>query len=231
MAIWIGYRHADRLITYPHPHNLSMSRQPIRVRGGYPPRLEHADLTPTTYPHAQRTPPAWGVPRGLRGVAVVPADGGREAQQHARHSGTAQVPASDGRAGLVTTNRGEGRAWRSRGQDTAHRHNQQHNDAPHALAVAVGTPPTSTTSGPVVALPHHDVRASHLLPAQPAARRDKTSNTIPDDEARHKPRDAEKPAGKARKSSPSVPCAQAGASRPGRNGFGPRCAAPRLRCR
>ena len=35
----------------------------------------------------------------------------------------------------------------------------------------------------------------------------------------------------ATRSSPSEPCARAGASRPGRNGCGPRCAAPRLRCR
>ena len=33
------------------------------------------------------------------------------------------------------------------------------------------------------------------------------------------------------KSFPSAPCARGGASRPGRNGCGPRCAAPRLRCR
>ena len=39
------------------------------------------------------------------------------------------------------------------------------------------------------------------------------------------------PAGKARRSSPSEPCARAGASRLGQNGCGPRCAAPRLRCR
>ena len=37
--------------------------------------------------------------------------------------------------------------------------------------------------------------------------------------------------GNARRSSPSEPCAQAGASLPGRSGCGPRCAAPRLRCR
>ena len=37
--------------------------------------------------------------------------------------------------------------------------------------------------------------------------------------------------GNARRSSPSEPCARAGASRPGRSGCGPRCAAPRLRCR
>ena len=37
--------------------------------------------------------------------------------------------------------------------------------------------------------------------------------------------------GNARRSSPSEPCARAGASRPGRSGYGPRCAAPRLRCR
>ena len=37
--------------------------------------------------------------------------------------------------------------------------------------------------------------------------------------------------GKARRSSPSEPCVQAGASRPGRSGCEPRCAAPRLRCR
>ena len=36
---------------------------------------------------------------------------------------------------------------------------------------------------------------------------------------------------KARRSSPSEPCARAGASRPGRSGCGPRCAAPHLRCR
>ena len=35
----------------------------------------------------------------------------------------------------------------------------------------------------------------------------------------------------ARRSSPSEPCARAGVSRPGRSGCGPRCAAPRLRCR
>ena len=35
----------------------------------------------------------------------------------------------------------------------------------------------------------------------------------------------------ATKSSPSEPCARAGASHPGRSGCGPRCAAPRLRCR
>ena len=35
----------------------------------------------------------------------------------------------------------------------------------------------------------------------------------------------------ATRSSPSAPCARGGASRPGRNGCGPRCAAPRLRCR
>ena len=39
------------------------------------------------------------------------------------------------------------------------------------------------------------------------------------------------PAREARRSSPSEPCARAGASRPGRSGCGPRCAAPRLRCR
>ena len=227
MAIWIGYRHADRLITYPYPHNLSISRQPIRMRSGYPPRLEHADLAPTTYPHAQRTPPAWRVPRGLRGVAVVPADGSRDAQQHARHGGTAQVPAGGGRAGRVIdqSERGSRMAIsraghhppaqpaaqrrapraRRRERDTAHRHNQQ--------------------------LRRGRARAGHLPPAQPAARRNKTNNTVPEDEARHKPRDAEKPAGNARKSSPSVPCARAGASRPDQNGFGPRCAAPRLRCR
>ena len=37
--------------------------------------------------------------------------------------------------------------------------------------------------------------------------------------------------GNARRSSPSEPCARAGASHPGRSGCGPRCAAPRLRCR
>ena len=37
--------------------------------------------------------------------------------------------------------------------------------------------------------------------------------------------------GYATKSSPSEPCARAGASRPSRSGCGPRCAAPRLRCR
>ena len=37
--------------------------------------------------------------------------------------------------------------------------------------------------------------------------------------------------GNATRSSPSAPCAQGGASRPGRNGCGPRCAAPRPRCR
>ena len=39
------------------------------------------------------------------------------------------------------------------------------------------------------------------------------------------------PAGEARRSSPSEPCARAGASRPGRSECGPRCAAPRLRYR
>ena len=37
--------------------------------------------------------------------------------------------------------------------------------------------------------------------------------------------------GNARRSSPSGPCARAGASRPGRSGCEQRCAAPRLRCR
>ena len=37
--------------------------------------------------------------------------------------------------------------------------------------------------------------------------------------------------GYATRSSPSEPCARAGASHPGRSGCGPRCAAPRLRCR
>ena len=31
----IGYRHADRLISYPHAHNLSVSQLPIRVRGRF----------------------------------------------------------------------------------------------------------------------------------------------------------------------------------------------------
>ena len=39
------------------------------------------------------------------------------------------------------------------------------------------------------------------------------------------------PAREARRSSPSEPCARAGASRPGRSECGPRCAAPRLRYR
>ena len=37
--------------------------------------------------------------------------------------------------------------------------------------------------------------------------------------------------GNARRSSPSEPCARAGASRPGRSEYGPRCAAPRLQYR
>ena len=31
----IGYRHADRLISYPHAHNLSVSQLPIRVGGRF----------------------------------------------------------------------------------------------------------------------------------------------------------------------------------------------------
>ena len=37
--------------------------------------------------------------------------------------------------------------------------------------------------------------------------------------------------GNATKSFPSAPCAPGGASHPGRNGCGPRCVVPRLRCR
>ena len=170
MAIWIGYRHADRLITYPHPHNLSMSRQPIRMRGGYPldsntPISRRQPIrnlsacaagTPSTRTHRSHADnlsacaadaTGVGVPRGLRGVALVPADGGRDAQQHARHSGTAQVTASDGRAGLVIDQSGrrsrvaisraghrlpaqpaaQRRAPRARrrGRDTAYQHNQR----------------------------------------------------------------------------------------------------------
>ena len=48
----------------------------------------------------------------------------------------------------------------------------------------------------------------------------------------HQPSPARRaPQGKARRSCPSEPCARAGASRPGRSGCEPRCAAPRLRCR
>ena len=34
MTMRIDYRHADRLISYPHAHNLSMRQQPIRVHNG-----------------------------------------------------------------------------------------------------------------------------------------------------------------------------------------------------
>ena len=67
-------------------------------------------------------------------------------------------------------------------------------------------------------------------PSKQAKRRSKTSRALrrPEHPWDHK---QPGPAGNATKSSPSEPCAQAGASRPGRNGCGPRCAAPRLRCR
>ena len=67
-------------------------------------------------------------------------------------------------------------------------------------------------------------------PSKQAKRRSKTSRALrrPEHPWDHK---QPGPAGNATKSSPSEPCARAGASRPGRNGCGPRCAAPRLRCR
>ena len=48
--MWIGYEHADSLLTYPQANNLSMNAQPIRERGHHPNRITrgaHAHRLPT----------------------------------------------------------------------------------------------------------------------------------------------------------------------------------------
>ena len=50
MDMWIGYEHADSLLTYPQANNLSMNAQPIRERGHHPNRITrgaHAHRLPT----------------------------------------------------------------------------------------------------------------------------------------------------------------------------------------
>jgi len=46
----IGYEHLDRLITYPYPHNLSGSAQPIRMSGRQPgkPRSDQRGVEQTS---------------------------------------------------------------------------------------------------------------------------------------------------------------------------------------
>ena len=79
--------------------------------------------------------------------------------------------------------------------------------------LAGGPPPTGTHRGRALRRPEHPRRhKQHHHSGGPPP----TAQPVP--------------AGNARRSSPSEPCARAGASRPGRSGCGPRCAAPRLRC-
>ena len=61
----IGYRHADRLINYPHTHSLSISQQPIRIRG----RFRRSGRQACT----ERTGRGAG---GRQGQAAVPVGGG-----------------------------------------------------------------------------------------------------------------------------------------------------------
>ena len=180
----IGYRHADRLISYPDAHNLSVKQQPIRahrqgcnddagVKGADGQRQGQAGVLvgsgrarpgcwwaatgPGRAIHSDLAPLVRRAPEGSVGLAAVPVGG-------------------DGAwPGFEATRRAKLAARTARGRAAAHGHTKQ--------------------PGP--------------------AGRTKQPGPQP---------------GKARRSSPSEPCARAGASRPGQSGFGPRCAAPRLRC-
>ncbi len=117
MTMRIGYRHADRLISYPYAHNLSMKQQPIRVdtmRGNrctssacdalaaeqcnaphivrYPPIQCN---TRERYDQLQipAVPPAWRVPEGPDNLPAAPMGGGGawpgfEGKLHHTHSDT-----------------------------------------------------------------------------------------------------------------------------------------------
>ena len=115
---------------------------------------------------------------------------------------------------------GPGRASRRRAERSSQRGRR-----------AGGPPPTGTHSGRALRRPEHQRGHKHQHATRTArgraAAHGRTKQPGP---AGHTKQPGPQP-GNARRSSPSEPCARAGASRPGRSGCGPRCAAPHLRCR
>ena len=104
MTMRIGYRHADRLISYPYAHNLSMKQQPIRVdtmRGNRCTSsacdalaAEQCNATPHSaiptypvqYPRAMRSIANPGSTAGMEGAG---GSGGHGCGTHGRRQGLA----------------------------------------------------------------------------------------------------------------------------------------------
>ena len=128
----IGYEDADRLISYPDPHNLSIWRQPIRMRS----RRRHrwtilegnalgrawlrcpwrrrgpAGLRANTPNHASapQAPPVWRAPEGPEGLAGL-----RDGASPPSTAGAAGVEGAGGtggsKRGLAAVPVGGGGAW------------------------------------------------------------------------------------------------------------------------
>ena len=117
----IGYRHADRLISYPHTHSLSISQQPIRIRG----RFRRSGLQACT----ERTGRGAGGRRRdrrtrprCRWAAAGPGRGAR-----GQRRGQAAVPVNGGGAwpDNEATHRAKLAALTASGRAAAHRHTQR----------------------------------------------------------------------------------------------------------
>ena len=149
---------------------------------------------------------------------------GRASRRRAEHTSATRHRRCGGRRRDLPRCRwavaGPGRASRRRAERSSQRGRR-----------AGGPPPTGTHSGRALRRPEHQRGHKHQHATRTARGRAAAhGRTKQPGSAGHAKQPGPQP-GKARRSSPSEPCARAGASRPGRSGCGPRCAAPRLRCR
>ena len=168
---------------------------------------------------------------GARGRRQDPAGLRADAQAHVSAPGAAGVECAGGNC------RGAGGRWRGLAR--------QHTDTPTdwrpprglrglaGLRADAPSQPTAHQTPLVWRAPEGPEGTGGLRGAAPNAVRPPSlaggrARRRPEHQRGHK---QPGPAGKARRSSPSEPCAQAGASHPGQSGCGPRCAAPHLRCR
>ncbi len=147
MRMRIGYRHADRLISYPDAHNLSVKQQPIRahrqgcnddagVKGADGQRQGQAGVLVGS---GRARPGCWWAATGPgRAIHSDLAPLVRRAPEES--VGLAAVPVGGGGAwpGFETTRRAKLAARTARGRAAAHGHNQQ--PGPTAHHAAPGTP-------------------------------------------------------------------------------------------
>ena len=128
----IGYRHADRLISYPHTHSLSISQQPIRIRG----RFRRSGRQAYTERTGRSAGGQWRGLAGQRGDAPSEARGadGERAGSHPRAHRAA---------------RPTGQHVRRQGHQRRHK---QHNNRHHTNARACKKPTPAIGCRPVVEL-------------------------------------------------------------------------------